>query len=95
MDAERVRFLAISALGGFETLDHDDAVEGAICDLLEVLRHVADDPVAIALIGRIEERIDRERVVSVLTERSARGRMARGTRFGASGTTRRDTLQTL
>lgn len=63
MNIAEIRRLAVSALSGFETLDRDDAVEGAIYDLSAMLKHVADDPGAIALVERIEARIRTESVV--------------------------------
>ncbi|AWC25342.1 hypothetical protein CO731_04837 [Aminobacter sp. MSH1] len=63
MDAKRIRFLAMSALSGFQTLGRDDAIDGAIFDLLAILGHVADDPAAIALMERIKFDINSERVV--------------------------------
>nr|WP_228929757.1 hypothetical protein [Roseibium aggregatum] len=57
MDTNRVRFLAYSALQGFETLDPEDALDGAIADLLDILLHVANDPVAVSLAERIERNV--------------------------------------
>lgn len=57
MDAERVRFWAYEALSGYETLDAQDATEGATLNLLDILLHVTDDPASVALVERIETRI--------------------------------------
>ncbi|MDO1580887.1 hypothetical protein Q2T52_02145 [Rhizobium oryzicola] len=60
MDAEKVRFIAVDLLGAFETLDREDATYHAMLGLSDILLHVADDPVAVDLVSRIEDMIDRE-----------------------------------
>nr|MEC9418663.1 hypothetical protein [Pseudomonadota bacterium] len=49
--------MAYSALQGFETLAPENALGGAISDLLEFLLHVANDPVAVSLAKRIESNV--------------------------------------
>lgn len=60
MDVARIRFMTEQALGAFETLDRDDATYHAMLGLSDILLYVADDPVAIDLVRRIEALIDRE-----------------------------------
>lgn len=60
IDGARLRFLAVEALSGFETQDRNDATYGALLNLSNILLHVADDPIAVALVSRIETMIDGE-----------------------------------
>jgi hypothetical protein len=54
MDADRVWYLAKSALTGFDTLELEDAVEGAKADLQSILKHVADDTPSVSGVVRVE-----------------------------------------
>lgn len=56
-DKARIRLLAWRALSGFETLSPEEAMHGAICDLMDLLLHAADDAPAVALVSRIETKL--------------------------------------
>ena len=63
MDAERIRFWAYEALSGYETQSHEEATDGAILNLLDILSHVADDPTAVSLIERTKATVRLKRIV--------------------------------